>query len=410
MRVLHTSDWHLNDRLGRQDRSGDISLALGQIAHYLDEGKVDVMLVAGDIFSELSTREQLRDALGELRRIFLPFLERGGTIVAISGNHDNDVFFETMRNALDLVSPAPKKNARSITNAHPVGRLYIAPRPRLLSLSDRKGQVVQFVLMPYPTARCYLRGGHQKFSNLEEKHRAIQAGYCEMLTLLQADTSFDNKLPSVLVSHIHVRGSEIHNLFRISEMESVIFEPGDIPAGWAYAAYGHIHKPQKIGGADHIRYSGSIERLDAGERSENKMVVLFEVGPSGLLGRPEELPLESTPLYDVHITDPENELPRLADIYPDADRALVKYTLQWDPQKHNRDEICSDLERIFPRWYSRQFEVSGALAHADREWTAEKLLDVHTIIRSYLDIQLKSNPHRGQLLELANELLAEEGL
>src|SRR5689334_10835058 len=229
MRVLHTSDWHLNDRLGRQDRSGDISLALGQIAHYLDEGKVDVMLVAGDIFSELSTREQLRDALGELRRIFLPFLERGGTIVAISGNHDNDVFFETMRNALDLVSPAPKRSARTIKSVHPTGRLYVAPRPRVLSLSDRKGQVVQFVLMPYPTARCYLRGVHQKFSNLEEKHSAIQAGYCEMLTLLQAGTSFDKKLPSVLVSHIHVRGSEIHNLFRISEMESVIFEQGDIP-------------------------------------------------------------------------------------------------------------------------------------------------------------------------------------
>src|SRR5918912_2481342 len=102
MRVLHTSDWHMNDRLGRQDRRGDISRALTQIAGYLDEGRVDVMVVAGDIFSELSSREQLRDSLAEIRTTFLPFLERGGTIVVITGNHDNDVFFETMRKALDL--------------------------------------------------------------------------------------------------------------------------------------------------------------------------------------------------------------------------------------------------------------------------------------------------------------------
>src|SRR5688572_27399458 len=170
MRVLHTSDWHMNDRLGRQDRSLDISCALEQFAHYLDEGRVDVMIVAGDIFSELSTREQLRDALGEIRRIFLPFLERGGTIVAISGNHDNDVFFETMRNALDLALPTRKPKPRhKITQAYAGGRLYAVPRPRVLPLKDHKGQVVQFVLMPYPTARCYLRGEAQRFSNLEEK-------------------------------------------------------------------------------------------------------------------------------------------------------------------------------------------------------------------------------------------------
>ena len=405
MRVLHTSDWHMNDRLGRQDRRGDISRALTQIAGYLDEGRVDVMVVAGDIFSELSSREQLRDSLAEIRTTFLPFLERGGTIVVITGNHDNDVFFETMRNALDLASPV-RSNGRE---PHAPGRLYVAPRPRVLPLADKRGNVVQFVLMPYPTARCYLRGEKQKFSNIEEKHRAIQAGYTEMLGLLQADEGFNKRLPSVLVSHIHVRGSQIHNLFRISEMESVIFEQGDIPTGWAYAAYGHIHKPQKIGGADHVRYCGSIERFDAGERDEDKMVVLFEVGPSGLTCAPEELPLDSTPMFDVHITEPERDIPRLADKYQDAERALVKCTLHWDPHKHNREELCRDIERLFPRLYGYEFKIIGADSQGEVALTAERMQDVTTTVREYLDSQLKGNPRREELLGLANELLAEEG-
>src|SRR6266566_5422392 len=51
MRILHTADWHMQYRLGRQDRSEHIHHALEQIAGYLQEHSVDVMLVAGDIFS-----------------------------------------------------------------------------------------------------------------------------------------------------------------------------------------------------------------------------------------------------------------------------------------------------------------------------------------------------------------------
>jgi DNA repair exonuclease SbcCD nuclease subunit len=409
MRVLHTADWHMNDRLGREDRSGDISRSLRRIAEYLREGEADVMVVAGDLFSELSSREQMRDAIGELRTTFTPFLRGGGTIVAISGNHDNVVFFEMMRNALGLVTPLTGGGrGQNGAGVQPAGRFYFAPTARVLPLADRRGNVVQFVLMPYPTTR-YLRGEAQKWKNIEERHRAIQAKYKEVLDSLSNESNFDKRLPSVLVSHVHVRGSEIHSLFRISEMESIIFEPGDIPAGWAYAAYGHIHKPQKIGGADHVRYCGSIERFDAGEQNDDKQVVLFEVGPSGLIVPPQELPLDSTPIRHVEITDPERDIPRLAELCPNADRALVKYTLHWDPHLHNRDDLCRDIERHFPRWYDREFRIIGADAQAERAWTAERMQDVTTTVRAYLEERLAGNARRDELLALADQLLAEEG-
>src|SRR4051812_31240204 len=92
MKILHTSDWHMNDYLGSQDRSEDIYRVLEQIAGYLDEHRVDVMLVTGDLF-ERSSAEKKEAAVGQFKRIFLPFLERNGTILAISGNHDDEVFF-----------------------------------------------------------------------------------------------------------------------------------------------------------------------------------------------------------------------------------------------------------------------------------------------------------------------------
>jgi DNA repair protein SbcD/Mre11 len=50
-----------------------------------------------------------------------------------------------------------------------------------------------------------------------------------------------------------------------------------------------------------VRYSGSIERMDLGERDDEKGVVLIDLGPDGIQGEPWTLPLEATPVYEVSI-------------------------------------------------------------------------------------------------------------
>src|SRR5690349_10805469 len=54
MKILHTADWHLGDRLGRIDRTEDLRRAVERVARYCGEHQVDVLLVAGDLFSELA--------------------------------------------------------------------------------------------------------------------------------------------------------------------------------------------------------------------------------------------------------------------------------------------------------------------------------------------------------------------
>jgi hypothetical protein len=42
MRILHTADWHLADRLGRIDRTDDLRRAVERVAGYYAEEKVGV--------------------------------------------------------------------------------------------------------------------------------------------------------------------------------------------------------------------------------------------------------------------------------------------------------------------------------------------------------------------------------
>lgn len=402
MKILHSSDWHMNETLGRVDRSEDICRALEQIARYLDEHEVDVMLATGDLFSERSRPEQMRGAVGKIREIFMPFLSRGGTIIAISGNHDSEIFFETLRDAFDLAAPV----SDDVGEIAPPGRLYLSSSPEILRLADDDGTVVQFVLMPYPTARAYLRGDATKYRTVEEKHTAIQRAFTGQLYNFMM--SLDASKPMVLVGHVHVRGTHVHSLYKISESEDVVFEPGNIPTNWAYVAYGHIHMPQAVfANAEHVRYAGSIERMDVAERDDQKSVVLVDVTPAGLVEPPRLLPLESTPLHTIEIEDPDVEIPELASRYPDAARALVAYTLHWEPGRHDREALAKQVQEIFPRWYSRRFVEIGHEAEDERTPSIERVHDVARNVRDYIRHNAPEGV-REALVEAAEELLAEE--
>ena len=53
MRIVHTADWHLGDRLGRIDRTNDLRKAVERVAICCTEENADVLLVAGSRMGNL---------------------------------------------------------------------------------------------------------------------------------------------------------------------------------------------------------------------------------------------------------------------------------------------------------------------------------------------------------------------
>ena len=405
MKILHTSDWHLNDRLGHIKRQNDIEARLKEIAGYLKEHQVDVMVVAGDLLSTYNRIEEVKTAISQVNEIFKPFLVNGGTIITISGNHDREDYFRLLRFAGDLTAPI----IPSQSGARPNGRMYFVSDPSYLLLEDKTSQQVQFVLMPYPTPTRYLKNEKARFGSIDEKNRLLHQAMMDTISKIQSKYVKPN-LPSVLVGHAHVRGNEIHNTYKITETEDVIFDFADLPTNWAYGAFGHIHKPQALAGTTHIRYSGSIERMDKGEKDNDKSVVLVEVGASGRVDEPICLPLKATPIYDIQITDPEIEIPALKDLYPEAERALVSYQLTYQPGKHNRDTICQEIERIFPRWYDRKIIAEGSSLSLKSSSLITESKNISEVVRNYLQEQLQEHQDKEAVLALVEQLLATDNL
>lgn len=402
MRMLHAADWHLCDRLGRIDRTTDLQRRVEAVAGLCEEHAADVLLLAGDLFSEQARVEQMTAALEHLGRTFAGFFARGGTILGVTGNHDHDGRINMVRAGMALAAP-PAGRAGPLAR----GRMYLLNGTYLATLEDASGGKVQFALVPYPTVSRYGRDG-DVYHSREEENRLLQARVAEWLAGVPRRGGYDPRLPTVLAAHLHVRGAEVHTLYKLTERDDVIFEPAALLGGWAYVALGHIHKPQAISGAAHVRYCGSLDRLDFGERDQERGVLLVDVGPQGLRGEPEWLPIEPTPFLDLTIDDPAAQLPLLAGREGRAE-AIVRATVDPRGGVMSRDEIARELRRLFPRLHELRWAGTAAPPAAGAAAAFAPRADFASTVRDYLEERLKDDPDREALLELASRYMREGG-
>jgi exonuclease SbcD len=214
-------------------------------------------------------------------------------------------------------------------------------------------------------------------------------------------------LPTVLVAHLHVRGAQVNALskFVLNERDDVIIDPGSLPSAWSYVALGHIHLPQALNGRPHVRYPGSLDRFDFGETHDGHGVVLVEIGPTGLVGEPQCLPMPATPFHSIELNDPEAELPALADRYPDRETAIVKVTVRPRATGPSHDEITRQVRKLFPRLYELKWIEPERSTADDRPSWASRSSSYEATVRDYLAHQLEADPDKEDLLALADTFL-----
>ncbi len=404
MRIIHTADWHLGFQQGYVDRTPDQFRCIDALIDHCEREKADVLVVAGDVFHDYQGEHLARNVRSLAPRL-LPLLERGMHVVFIPGNHDKEYLFLLLETVQQL--EIARKNGRKSADDVVGSRLRFFSRPSILTIPDPSGDYgVQFVLAPYPTPEKYLPDTEEiRGLGAAERRAHIARAYAAKVG--SARSAVTESAPAVLVSHAYVRGTETSTLFRMNEEQDVPIEPGEISL-WSYVALGHIHKAQAIGERTTVRYSGSPDRLDLGEKDDDKSCVLVEIDGKGNCSETALLPLPATPVYQVRVDDPA-ELPSLAATYPNHEEAVVHLSLTWRPGIDNRSAIEDDLKRIFPRFYRLDsVPVGDGLVVGGFEVDP---LDMAATVKAFLEEQLRerSEEDRARILALAADLVAEVG-
>ena len=262
MKILHTSDWHLGHRLLEQSQYEEQFRFLNWLKEHISDNQIDILLVAGDIFDTgvPSTQSQ------KLYYDFLINLNKTNCkhIIIIGGNHDAPGTIDAPKELL---------NALSIRVLGKVAD-KIEDEVFELSVNDQK-----IILAPVP----YLRDqdirravAGESFEQIGDRykkalinHYAEVAEYCKSIK--------KENTPVIAMGHLFVKGGSTSD----SEQTIYVGNLGDIgvmdfPDIFDYVALGHLHRPQKVGKLDHIRYSGSPYKLSFSETGYSKKIVTIE--------------------------------------------------------------------------------------------------------------------------------------
>lgn len=395
MRIMHTADWHLCDRLGRIDRTRDLRDRVEKVAGLCETHRVDILLIAGDLFSEHASLDETTDALAHLYQTFAGFFDRGGTILAVTGNHDREARIELVRQGMRLATPDAGRRFRA-------GRMYLLNQPFVGVLETTAREKAQFVLVPYPTTVRYGLPTN-RFLTKDQENRTLNGRVVEWLG--EAKSKIDPKVPTVFVGHLHVAGSGLsHTLYQITEQDDVVFDTGFRPNWVQFVALGHIHKQQALGGLRDVWYAGSLDRMHFDERDDPKGVVLIELGPAGLIREPEPLLIPATAMHKLVISDPAAELPALAARFPDSSAALIHVTVTYLPGGPAREEITRVIRNTFPRHTEITWTKPESVVAGGRSLGIKPAADYRTTVREFLarsDVLPDSDPDKKALLDLA---------
>ena len=274
MRILHTSDWHLGQHFMGKSRQAEHQALIDWLLAQVDAHAVDAVLIAGDIFDTGAPPSYARELYSDL----VVKLHRAGVaLLLLGGNHDSVATLGESRALLAVLST---------TVVAAVG----GPANHVVVLPQRNGDAGCIVCaVPFVRPRDVLQS--QAGQSAQEKQQglqaAIQAYYQSVVDAGRAQqTALHNTLgrvvPLMATGHLTTVGASSNESVReiyvgsLDAFPTAAFPPVD------YIALGHIHKPQKVGGLNHIRYCGSPIPLGFDEARQQKEMLLVDLDASGL--------------------------------------------------------------------------------------------------------------------------------
>lgn len=283
MRILHTADWHLGHTLRDHSRQPEHEHFLHWLVQTIVERKVDALLIAGDVFDSAnpppSAWRSWFEFLGELKRA-RPSLQ----VVVIAGNHDSAARLEAPRELLSAF------DVRVIGSVRQDAAGALATDELVVALRDADGEVGALCV-----AIPFLRGSDVVALAGEDDAEGGQAASGEagddadpwieamrrLHTRVFADAAARRRPGQALLAmgHGYFVGGQISEL-----SERKVFGgnqhalPLDLfPPQCTYVALGHLHRPQLLGGHEHVRYSGSPIPLAMPEREHPHHVVFVDL-------------------------------------------------------------------------------------------------------------------------------------
>lgn len=242
----------------------------------VDTHAVDAVLIAGDIFDTGAPPSYARELYSQL---VVRLHSAGVALLLLGGNHDSVATLGESRAMLACLSTT-------------VVAAVIDPASQVVLLPLRGGQgeagcIVCAVPFIRPRDVLQSQAGQSAQDKQQSMQTAIQSYYqsvAEAGRARQAELQQElgRIVPLIATGHLTTVGASSNESVREIYVGSLEAYPTAAFPLVDYIALGHIHKPQKVGGLEHIRYCGSPIPLGFDEARQQKEVLLVDLSAGGL--------------------------------------------------------------------------------------------------------------------------------
>ncbi|MBF0337006.1 MAG: exonuclease SbcCD subunit D C-terminal domain-containing protein [Nitrospirae bacterium] len=335
MKIIHTSDWHIGHSLYGRKRYEEFEAFFRWFAGLIEDERVDVLLVAGDVFDNSAPSHRAQ----ELYYRFLWSVARSGCshVVITGGNHDSASFLN-----------APGELLRAL-NIHVVGCIGESEEveSEVLTLSDVGGRAGLIVCaVPYLRDRDVRRVDAGE--SLQDKQLKLVEGIvahyhrvCQRALQIRDNLRAD--IPIVAMGHLFtaggrcVDGDGVRQTY-VGSLAHVGWEA--FPDCIDYLALGHLHVPQTVGKSETRRYCGSPLPMGFGSAMQENYVLSIETEPR---------PMQVIPIPVPKFQYMESICGNWRDISRRLEQLKVNHSKAWLEIVCEGDELISDLRQRLER-------------------------------------------------------------
>jgi exonuclease SbcD len=263
MKILHTADWHVGKVLKNQPRIDEQRAVLRDLVRVADEEDVDLVIVAGDLFETAAPSPQ---AQGLVMQTLMALRAEGRHVVVLAGNHDN------ARLVQDVYRPVLGE-----LGMHVVGTPQRPDRGGSVTLKARSGEQAVVAALPFLSHRVAVRAAEVLLHAPSQHNQDYANRMRSIIGMLCADFSGDTV--NLVTTHATMLGGRWGGGERQVQLLGYEVPPDTFPVSTHYAALGHLHRYQEIGGPCPIAYSGSPIALDFGEEDNTSVALIVHVTP-----------------------------------------------------------------------------------------------------------------------------------
>lgn len=278
MKILHTSDWHLGQNFKNRSREEEHQKFLSWLLDAITQNEIDILVVAGDIFD---TTNPPKYALTMYHDFLIDVIKTNcNDIVIVAGNHDSVSTIEMTKNL------AKSLNIHIVASGEDIDETII---------SIKKDEKLQAIVCAVPFLRDRtLRDANTTKNNKEMEDEFKEGIKCYYENIYKKAKRISDDVPIITTGHFTTTGAMINPdsereiyIGKLADVDSEVLSPFD------YVCMGHLHRYQKVGKHNHIRYSGSPIPLSFSEHNQTKKVIVIEFDASNIT----EIEILDIPLF-----------------------------------------------------------------------------------------------------------------